>query len=83
MRNRLNNYLISCKLIIKSLYGFRENSNTEDAILVFVDYAYVSIHNYKCLIAVYIDLSKAFDTVNNKTMLKNLQHIAVRGKIFD
>ena len=43
MCKRLNNYLRSRKLLTKSLYGFRENFNTEDAILEFIDYAYDSI----------------------------------------
>ena len=41
---------------------------TEDAILEFMDYAYDSIRNSECLFAVYVDLSKAFDTVNYKIM---------------
>ena len=78
-----NNYLRSRKMLLKSRYGLRENSKTEDRILEFLDYAYDSIHNSECLIAVYVDLSEAFDTVNHKIMLKKLQHIGVRGKIFD
>ena len=68
---------------MKSQCGFREDSNSEDAILEFMDYTYDSIHNSECLIAVYIDLSKVFDTVNHNIMLKKLQHIGVRGKFFD
>ena len=48
-----------------------------------MDFVYDSIHNSKCVIAIYIDLSKAFGTVNHNKLLKNLQHIGVRRRIFD
>ena len=54
---------------MKSQYGYRENSNTVDAILVFMDYAYDTIYNAECLFAAYIDLSKACDTFNHNIML--------------
>ena len=40
--SRLNNFLQSRKILMKSLYVFRENSNTENAILEFMDYSYDS-----------------------------------------
>ena len=83
MCKRLNSYLRSRNILVKTQYGFRENSSTEDAILEFMDYTYDAIHNSECLFAVYIDLSKAFDTVNHNTLLKKLQHIGIRGRIFD
>ena len=48
-----------------------------------MEYAYDSIHNSECLIAIYIDLSKAFGTLNHTIKLKKLQHIGIRGKNFD
>ena len=37
-----------------------------------MDYAYDFIRNSKCLIAVYVNFSEAFNTVNHKIMLKKL-----------
>ena len=66
MWKRLNNDLRSRKILMKSQYCFRENSYTEEAILEFMVYAYDSTHNLECLIAVYVYLSKGFDTINHK-----------------
>ena len=52
MRKSLNNNLKSPKQLIKSQYSSMENSNTVDAILEFVDYAYDPMHNSECLFAV-------------------------------
>ena len=57
---------------MKTQYDFREHSNTEDAILELMDY---SIQNSKCLLAIFIDLSKAFDTDYNNIMFMKLQLI--------
>ena len=57
---------------MKSQNDFRENSNTVDANLEFKYYVYNSIYNSECLIAVYIDIPKAFGTVIRSVMLKKL-----------
>ena len=41
---------------MKSQYGLRDNFNTEELILEFMDYAYDSIHNSECLFYGFIDL---------------------------
>ena len=66
---------------MKSQYGLRENSNTENLISEFMDYAYDSTHNSECWFADYtVYLSKAFDSVNHTwRMLRRLQHIGIRG----
>ena len=83
LSKRLTNYLRSRKILMKYPYGFRENSNTEDAILEFIDHVYYSIHNPKGLFAAYIEFLKAFDTDNHIFSLRKLQHIGLRGKFLD
>ena len=55
---------------MKTQYGFRENSYTEDVILEFMEYTNDAIRNSECLMADYVALSKAFDTVNRNILLK-------------
>ena len=58
----------------------RKNSNTSDAIIVLLDYVYSSLDKKKqSTIAVYLDFSKAFDTVNHEIFLSKRQHNGIRG----
>ena len=56
-----------------------KNSNTLNAIIEFLDYVYSSLDKKQSTIAVYLDLSKAFDTVNHEILMSKLQHNSIRG----
>ena len=45
----------------------------------FLDHVYESIGNHEIFVSVYIDLRKAFDTVNSEILLDKLNHYGVRG----
>ena len=60
---RLDSYLKSNNILCTHQFGFRKNSNTSDAIIEFLDYFYSSLDSRQSTIAVYLDFSKAFDTV--------------------
>ena len=60
-------------------FGFRKNSNTSDAIIEFPDYVYSSLDSEQRNIAVYLDFSKAFETVNHNILMSKLRHHGVRG----
>ena len=54
-----------------SQYGFRKLHSTEYASLEMVDRISQYLDNGKLPITVYLDLSKAFDTINHEILLKN------------
>ena len=61
---RLNSNLKSNSILCTYQFGFRKKSNTSDAIIEFLGYVYSSLDTKQSTIAVYLDFSKAFDTVN-------------------
>ena len=67
------------KLIEKSQYGFRKNHSTEHAALEFVDRIAKDIEAKKVPLSVFIDLSKAFDTLDHEILLKKLKYYGVTG----
>ena len=61
--NRLMNFLNSNNLLYLRQYGFRKNMSTSMAIMELVENITNAMDNGKFTIGVFIDLKKAFDTV--------------------
>ena len=79
MFKRLYNYVEKQKILTKHQYGFRRNRSTEHAILELTDKISNAMDEGKYTMGVFLDLSKAFDTVNFEILFKKLQHYGVRG----
>jgi hypothetical protein len=59
--------------------GFRKHLSTVMALQDLVDKLSNSIENNEITIGIFIDLAKAFDTVNHNILLSKLYHYGVRG----
>ena len=75
--NQLVSFLESNKLLSNSQHGFRPNLSTETALLKVTDKIYHNIDNKKVSLLILLDLSKAFDSVNHKILLKKCTKVRV------
>ena len=76
---QLLNYLTTNKLLYTHQYGFRPDHSTELAALELTDQVFSLLDLKKQPFAIFIDLSKAFDTINHSILLKKLQHYGISG----
>ena len=77
--SRLLNFLDSEHILYNYQLGFRKNRSTQMALSILVDRIQQCISKKQYVIGTFIDLSKAFDLVNHKILLKKLYHYGIRG----
>ena len=61
--------------------GFRKNHSTMDTIAKFSNDIFNGINKRELTVACFIDLAKAFDTVNHKILLKKLEMLGITGNL--
>lgn len=80
---RLTNYLNKYKILSDNQHGFRGGRSTEDAVLEFTDNVVKNIDKKIKAIGVFLDLSKAFDTVSVPLLIDKLEAIGIRGPVLE
>ena len=65
---------MNSSLLHENKFGFQINNSTEHAILQFARKIAQNFDNGKFTLGVFLDLSKAFDTVDHQILLKNLKY---------
>ena len=80
--SRLYNYLISKNIIYEKQFGFRKGHSTSHAINYSVDNVLKCIENKKHVLGIFIDLSKAFDTLDHEKLMVKLENYGIRGNCY-
>lgn len=79
---RLYSYITEKDYFSKHQFGFRKKLSTEMALLTAVDKITQALDNREHAVGLFLDLKKAFDTVDSNILLQKLNRYGVRGNAF-
>lgn len=76
---RLNEFLVKYKIINQKQYGFQKGKNINQLLGLFSNHVNQKLSKNKHCLTLFIDFSKAFDTLSHEKMLSTLERNGVRG----
>ena len=80
---RLRNFLTKFDILYEYQFGFRPGHSTSLALLDSVDDILTNLDEGNLVAGIFIDLSKAFDSLDHTILLNKLYHYGFRGPIHD
>lgn len=78
LKTRIMDFLESNNILYKKQYGFRNKKSTEDAVFDLINNININLKNKKKSLAVFMDLSRAFDTVSHSILFDRLERVGIR-----
>ena len=83
LAKRLINFLVKYDLFSKHQFGFRAKFSTEYAATDLYEKLLHNLDQGLNSCTIFLDLAKAFDSVNHEILIRKLNHYGVRGKALD
>ena len=80
---RLVKFFTKHKILYEGQYGFRRQRNTTDAIMDLTGNILHSFNKGMFTIGIFLDMTKAFDSIKHETLLYKLQNYGIRGTVFN
>ena len=77
--NRLDSFIEKKCILSECQYGFRNSRSTYMALMDLIENICESIDKKKYVMGIFIDLTKAFNTIDHNILLNKLYHYGIRG----
>ena len=81
--NRFYKFFEDNDIIYNCQFGFRQNHSTIHAVQTAINSVVNSLNSSYHTMGIFIDFSKAFDTIQHTILLKKLEHYGIRGIALD
>ena len=83
MYKRIIDFINEHEILYKYQFGFRAGHSTNMALVTLMDKIISAIDKGEFVVGVFIDLQKAFDTINHEILMNKLRKYGIRGKCYD
>ena len=75
----ISNFIHKHNLLYEYQFGFKQHRSTNQALIVLLDKITAALDNGDIVLGMFLDFSKAFDTVDHRILLNKMYKYGVRG----
>ncbi len=81
IHSRVSSFLEKHNVIYNKQFGFRKRHSTIHALNTAVTQVVNSLNSKQAVLGIFLDFSKAFDTIKHDILMDKLEHYGIRGNI--